>query len=137
MIGGSGPMWDKTKANEWPWYEDFRTSITTVEIRDEVTHLGDYAFSDLTNLTSVTIGSGVTTIGKYCFANDGKIESLTLPAGLTSIGEGAFKDTAKLTSMVIPDSVTSLGSYLFLNSGIEEVTFPASVTAIPNNCLFH
>ena len=134
MIGGSGPMWDKTKANEWPWYEDFRTSITTVEIRDEVTHLGDYAFSGLTNLTSVTIGSGVTTIGKYCFANDGKIESLTLPVGLTSIGEGAFKDTAKLTSMVIPDSVISLGSYLFLNSGIEEVTFPASVTAIPNNC---
>ncbi len=46
-----------------------RTGLTSIEIPNSVTSIGDNAFSGCTGLTSVIIGSGVTGIGSNAFAN--------------------------------------------------------------------
>lgn len=48
------------------WFKGL-SSIKEVIIGDEVTSIGDYAFSDCTGLTSITIPNSVTDIGSSAF----------------------------------------------------------------------
>ena len=90
-----------------------RSAMTTAEIGDCVTSIGDSAFYKCTGLSSVTIGSGVTSIERYAFYNCNRLTSVVIPSGVTSIGDHAFQDCSGLTSINIPDSVTSIGSSAF------------------------
>ena len=61
------------------------TAITSVEIPDSVTTIGNSAFSMCTGLTSVTIPSSVTSIGRNAFGACSNLTSVT------------FEDTSNLT----------------------------------------
>ena len=61
----------------------------------------------------VEIGNNVTTIGTYAFQNCNSLTSITIPDGVTSIGTYAFNACYSLTSITIPDGVTSIGSNAF------------------------
>ena len=123
-------------------------NLTTVELGNGVTSVGDNAFSKCTALTSVNIGDGVTSIGKNAFngctaltnANIGSgaiganafqdcsnLASVTLGDGVTSIGANAFLRCTKLTSMDIGSSVKTIESYAFSGcKALEEVTISAA-----------
>ena len=153
----TGVMKDYSASDESEW-DSYTYDITSIIIKDGVTHIGDYAFNSCTNLT-VTIPTSVTSIGKYAFSNCKNLMSVTIPASVTSIGSsafaacnslatvtfasessqlktignGAFEDCGKLTSVTIPDGVTSIGSSAFNSSGLTSVSVPASVTNIGAN----
>ncbi len=107
------------------------SGLTSVTIPNSVTSIGDYAFSDCSSLTSITIPNSVTSIGGGVFYNCSSLTSIDIPNSVTSIGYGAFADCSSLTSITIPNSVTSIGYYAFeYCSGLTSITIPNSVTSI-------
>ena len=78
-----------------------------------LTHLRNYAFRDCANLVSVDLSACVNlqNIGYECFRNISSLKEVKLPNGAEfNIEWGAFR-----------------------NTGIEEITIPASVTWMDNN----
>lgn len=100
-IMGSGDIWDFDYAENiganTPWW-DSRDVITSIEMADEITGIGDYAFSWLSSLPSIDLSgiSGLTFIGMNAFDNCAKLEELSLPASLTQIRDGAFMSCSAL-----------------------------------------
>lgn len=73
----------------------------------------------------VNIPEEVTIIGAYAFSSNTKITSIKLPDNLTAIESCAFMNCTSLTDIVIPDSVKKIGSYAFDGCKVlENVTFP-------------
>ena len=105
-VSGIGAMKDYA-ANNAPWRSS-RSSITTVEIGEDVTSIGNYAFENCTGLISVTIPDSVTSIGNSAFDGCTGLTSVTIPNSVASIGIYAFYGCSALTSISIPDSVTSI-----------------------------
>ncbi|MBR5787612.1 MAG: leucine-rich repeat protein, partial [Muribaculaceae bacterium] len=89
------------------------TSLTSVEIGNSVTSIGDYAFSNCSSLTSVIIGNSVTSIGEGAFVYCSSLTSIQIPNSVTSIGEWALGYCSSLTSIEIGNSVTSIGNNAF------------------------
>jgi len=89
-------------------------------IPNNVTSIGNDAFSGCSGLTSVTIPNNVTSIGNYAFSGCSGLTSVTIPNSVTEIGYDAFKGCRGLTSMTIPNSVTSIREYAF--SGCSSLT---------------
>ena len=101
--------------------EAFRdnTSITSIEIPNSVTSIGDYAFSGCSGLKKVELNCA--TIDDW-FSGYKSIEEVVIGNSVTSIGEEAFYNCTGLTSVVIPNSVTSIGDYAFSGcSGLKKV----------------
>ena len=131
-ISGTGDMWDYTWQEKTPWASSY-SSIKEVILKNSVTSIGEYAFSDCSSLTSVTIPNSVTSIGEYAFSGCSSLTSVTIPNGVTSIEHGAFSSCSSLTSVIIPNSVTSIETGAFYHcTGLTNVTIPNSVTHIGN-----
>lgn len=78
-----------------------------VTIRPDM-ELTDGSFQVCEHITEVEILSGVTAIPNRTFASDCELKKITLPSSLTSIGENAFMDTI-VDTIIIPKSVTEIG----------------------------
>ena len=73
MADYTGTSWNAT--SDCPW-ENYRQKITKLELSDEITYLGNYAFTncsnmefDLTKFINVTKG----TVGEHCFDSCAKV----------------------------------------------------------------
>ena len=96
VISGTGEMKDYSGSNNSPYY-NYKESIKTVEIQNEVTSIGNYAFENCKSLTSIEISSNVTIIGDDAFAYCTNLTSIEIPSSVTSIGSSAFLDCTNLT----------------------------------------
>ena len=137
-ISGTGEMNDYDPLNNsvsapWKWYTN---SITSVEIGDGVTGIGEYAFYNCYSLTSVTIPDSVTSIGKAAFAGCHDLTSVTIPESVTDIGFAAFAYCDDLTSVTIknPDCLMSFSPATICNQryyegpyGGEQYTFTGTI----------
>lgn len=65
------------------------SNLSSIVIPDNVTTIGNRAFSACTMLKDVKIGPSLTSIGDYAFAQTA-IEHISFPASLATIGSGAF-----------------------------------------------
>jgi hypothetical protein len=84
--------------------------LTSLDIPNSVTSIGEDAFRGCTELTSVTIGNSVTTIGEEAFYDCTGLISLTIPNSVTSIGYKAFYGCENIHSMTIGSGVISIES---------------------------
>ncbi len=89
--------------------------VTDLVIPNEVTSIGNYAFSNCGSLTSVTIPDSVTSIGDSAFSSCSSLTSVTIGNGITNIDSNVFNYCSSLTEMVIPKSVTEIESDAFNN----------------------
>lgn len=118
--------------------------LKNVTYGDEITEIGDYAFS-LTALEEFVLGSGVTTLGDFAFANISSLEgSVVVPGRITHMGKGCFGHNRNITSVTIEEGVTEIGYGAFISysemdsstgttyyySSLTEINIPASVTFI-------
>ena len=99
-----------------------------------ITSIGDSAFSFCIGLTNVMIGNSVTSIGYDAFSNCSGLTNITIPDGMTTIMGSAFYNCSGLTSVTIPDSVTSIGEYAFCNcTNLTNVTIESGIQGIGGN----
>ena len=150
-IYGTGEMTNYSSNDSRPWH-DYVSQISSVEIEDGVTSIGDRAFATST-VVSVTIPDSVTKIGNRAFDACDSLSSISIPDSVTSIEQYAFYKCSSLTSIVIPSGVTeiphsairgcsslasitllgkvtSFGQYAFADAIMTSFTIPNSVTAI-------
>lgn len=111
--------------------DKLKQEIVKVIITDNVTNIGDDAFSRCESLTSITIPDSVTSIGDAVFRECTSLTSIIIPDSVTSIGDGAFKFCSSLKNIIIPDSIRRIGGYAFWNCiSLRSITIPDSITRI-------
>lgn len=101
------------EVEQLPNYFAYQSLVTTVEIPNSVTAIGDYAFAECDLLTDVTLPAGLITIGESAFESCENLVHADLPASLTTLGARAFYGCDDLTSLVVPASLTSFGKRAF------------------------
>ena len=106
--------------------------LTSVNLPDTITDIGDHAFyyCTNTNFTSITIPDGVTKIKEGTFGYCTSLKNVTLPNSITSIGVGAFSVCSALTSITLPEGLNKIEDYAFSYAGLTEVNLPNSITSI-------
>lgn len=106
-------------------------TLTGINIQDSVTSIGNSAFYGCRSLTSINIPDSVTSIGDSTFLLCGSLTSINIPGSVTSIGNRAFYGCCSLTCINIPDSVTSIGDIAFIGcKSLTSINIPDSVTSI-------
>ena len=133
-IEGNGSISDfYITGSPWRNYSDY---ITTVEIKNGVTKIGEGAFINLKRLTNLIIPNSVGSIESRAFQDCSSLETVTIPGSVYSIGYSAFLNCSKLSilniaeglnmidyaafagcrnlsNLVLPSSLKYLGSYAF------------------------
>lgn len=90
------------------------------------------AFRNCTGLKEITISNSGATIGNRTFLGCTNLEKVILPKNLTSLGNNAFDGCTSLKTIEIPKSMAnSKSTDVFVNSGLESVTFEEGITRIP------
>ena len=88
-----------------PWYE-YRNIIKSVEIREGLTSVGAYHFSELPQLERVEIADTVTSIDEYAFSECPKLTYVfPLPKSLIVIKHYAFNKCTALKSIEFTSGV--------------------------------
>ena len=106
------------------------TNLISVEM-PLVTAINNYAFNGCSNLTSVDMPL-VKRIGFQAFCDCSSLTSVDMPL-VTSIDGNAFNGCSSLTSVDMP-LVTSISSQAFYGCPITNLSLPASLTSIGDNC---
>ena len=82
------------------------------------------------NVTSQDIPEGITKIGNGAFKYTTSLKSVSIPNSVTSIGDNAFQYSG-ITSVHLPNSVTHIGDFAFYASQLSAtLTIPTTVTEI-------
>ena len=109
----------------------FCSSLAEVVIPNSVTRIGDSAFESCSSLAEVVIPNSVTRIGDSAFEGCSSLAEVIIPDSITGIGDRAFSFCSSLAEVIIPNSVTNIGKGAFqLCSSLAEVVIPNSVTRI-------
>ena len=120
-------------AAEVPW-NNKRSDITRVVLKDGVTKIADFAFYGCENLTNIEIPASVTSIGGYAFKKCSSLSDIPLPEALTTIGESAFYGCTSLTEITIPAAVTKIGDYAFArDTSMSSITFNGNAPEIADH----
>ena len=129
-IEGMGAMYNYSNNSAAPW-QNYKSYITSVDIKEGVTSVGSWAFSQCAVLTDVAISESVTRIGGDAFRECPLLEEITLPEGLTELGTGVFLYCSALKSITVPEGVTKIGSDTFeFCPQLSSITFPSGLTEI-------
>ena len=129
-IFGEGDMYDYDflVRSASPFYN---TGIKTVIIEDNVTSIGNRAFSGCKWLRSVTVPDSVTEIGISAFEGCKRFESIELPDKLVKVERNTFDGCVRLKEITLPDGVTEIESSAFSYcEKLEKINIPEGVTAI-------
>lgn len=89
-----------------PW-NDYKKEITSVEVKEGITALGNEIFSELENATEIQLPDSLQSIGEDCFAYSG-FTAITIPDSVTEIGLAAFSGCEALKQIEIPGNVKEI-----------------------------
>ena len=143
IITGYGDMWNWDEDGIYaPWY-DYRLEITSVQLPEGLTSIGDNAFYYCISLESITIPAGVTSIGEYAFLVCDALKTINVAAENEHFSDidGVLFNKSKTIllqypsgrteeSYTVPDGVTEIGEGAFYHSGVKNIHLPEGVTVI-------
>lgn len=105
-----------------------RTSLTSVNIPDNVETIEESAFSQVKKLQEVHLPDSLTSLGRYAFASCRSLRTVKIPTKLKEIPWYTFDGCNSLQSVELHDSITGIGDYSFRNCNLREITLPKSTT---------
>ena len=113
-----------------------KLSEVKIDAPTSITTIKNSAFKDCTAITSFDVTSGCTKIEDSAF--QGCVELTSIKLGkVESIGSYAFAYCQALTSITLPEEATALGEHVFFNcNALASVTLPSKITKIPAH-FFH
>lgn len=140
---------------------DYCYSLESIDLPDSLTELGMCAFANTTGLKSISIPKNLTTFGwvvgggpfEYSGITEATIEdgaaaiyegvfmycenltTINIPSSVTLIDNYAFMGCTSLTEFKIPNHVTEMGYWVFYDSGVTEISVPASVTRLGSDSM--
>ncbi len=126
VVLGNGDMIDFTEG--LPWYDE-RSSITSVEIKEGVTNVGDLMMNGASSLENLTIPNGVTYIGAGAFSN-ADLKEVVIPSSVLEIREEAFYANRNLDSLSLSNGLKTIGNAAFSYNNLSSVSIPYSVESI-------
>lgn len=116
-----------------------KEDLKTVEVPDNVTEIGIFAFADCTKLERVTLPDSIKEIRMGAFYDCQNLKDIKLPERLEVIRNDAFSNCKSLTDVKLPSGVKTIEKGTFAEctsleslqlsdntTGIEEIAF--------NNC---
>ena len=113
-----------------------KLSEVKIDANTSITTIKNSAFKDCTAITSFDVTSGCTKIEDSAFQGCVELTSIKLRK-VKSIGSYAFAYCQALTSITLPEEATSLGEHVFFNcNALASVTLPSKITKIPAH-FFH
>lgn len=105
-----------------------RTSLTSVNIPDNVETIEEAAFRQVKQLQEVHLPDSLTSLGRYAFSACRSLRTVKIPTKLKEIPWYAFDGCKSLQSVELHDSITGIGDYSFKNCNLREITLPKSTT---------
>lgn len=110
-----------------------RTSLTSVNIPDNVETIEDCAFGRVKQLQEVHLPDSLTALGGSAFEYCRNLRAVKIPSKIKVITWHAFRYCSSLQSVELHDSITGFGDYSFSNCNLREITLPKSTTAVGNH----
>jgi len=111
-ILGSGAMTNYKNFQSVPW-KAFGQDIKFLKIKNGVTEIGAYAFSDCTNLIEVDFPNSLLRIGSNSFLDCKNLSSITIPYSVHIIEYSAFCYCSKLKDVSISNPTIEIGRFAF------------------------
>ena len=106
------------------------TDLTEISIPDSVTTMIDGTFQDCTAVTKLVIGKGVTMLPWCAFSGMTSLSEVVIPGNVKDIGDSAFNSCSALKDVTLCEGVQTIDYAAFAWTGLESITFPASLTTI-------
>lgn len=106
-------------------------TLTSVDIPDCVTKIGDNAFFGCELLRTVTIPNSVESIGKQAFCQCTNLTNVAIPDSVKNIGNSTFAFCDNLRNVTISDGVKTIDEHaFFLCKSLTEMEIPGSIDEI-------
>jgi hypothetical protein len=97
-------------------------ALLSVELNENITKIGDYAFGNCANLDSFTLGK-IKHIGAHAFEGTAFL-GINIPEGVEYIGDFAFAYCNDVKIVIIGKNVRFIGEYAFSNlQNVSSVSF--------------
>lgn len=111
------------------------SGIRSVRLPENLTAIGDYAFTDCKNLTQIQLPSHLSVLGNSAFRECAALEKIDIPAELKRIESDTFKKTG-LTSVTLHEGLEEIGDGAFENClKLKKIRIPKTVTRIEDLAL--
>ena len=105
-----------------------RTSLTSVNIPDNVETIKECAFSNARQLQEVHLPDSLTSLGASAFESCRSLRTVKIPTKLKVIPPETFDGCKSLQSVELHDSITGFGNESFAGCDLREITLPKSIT---------
>lgn len=129
MTDDEKPLDDEYNGSRPPWIMAERY-ISSIEIGEGITEIGDEAFALCMDVKSVSLPDSLTRIGWRSFLYCEKLKNIIFPDSLTEIGWYAFAGCSSLTEVRLPEQLTELGAEAFrLCTKLRQIYLPEGISA--------
>ena len=97
----------------------YKSAVSSINIPNSVTTIGESCFAENTKLEKVTLGNGCGELPKNVFSGCSLLSSVVLSNGLSTISDAAFANCKVLESISIPGTVLQIGQ----NTSVSDLPF--------------
>lgn len=106
------------------------SSLKSIEMPEQMTEVGDFAFYECNSLVHVGMPTTLGTLGRGCFEGCTKLSSIAIPNGLRRISTEAFANCTSLADISWGDVVEVVDSLAFAGCRLSGLQLPPTVRTV-------